>query len=417
MVRLLILSIALFLLVGCTSNMEHVRLAFQAGDYHTVSVKIIDELNRSPVSNDVLEFLNEYGEIFILKGYKKGQFLLTKQQYIECMDLTSAYMFVLESFDQKGYFPELVPLHLDFAMDLFKQAKSEFITFKYELASRDFNQKRYRSSYFHLLDLHAHTRGYKESLVLEERAFANAQRHVSISPFIKLADPISIFLNKSLSQVFGGHFHDNIELNGIPLIIDGIDITAKFNQTMMELLQQKKSQFLTITFDTIREDISGSTYYVEGILDAEVDDFSNQPIEETRSDVLLFRYSTSEPWQEFPFDYTVQKVQYGLNLIVKADIYMTHNDEKVSSLYFNKRFDDSFLIRGEPITFPSGSPIVQFPSNYLQYPQTIRKMNAAYVIDQTILNAAGELVSKIIETIDNDLDPYSLDHSEARSML
>ena len=407
-----ILSIlVIFLLIGCTSNIERIRLAYQAGDYETVSELLTQELAQSPIPNETLEFLQSYGDPLIKKGFRKAQRFYQKNQYLECMDFLSAYIFVLESFDQKEYFPDIVPAYLDQSIELFNEAKKQFVSIQYKLGVRAFNSNRYRLSYSHFNELHQYIDSFKDSVKLETASFKLAQRHVSISPFIKLADPIELLVNKTISQFIGGHVFENFQLNGVPLIIDNVDIKAQFNQEIMSLMEQKKSDFLTVTYDSIAEEIPNSDYYVEGIIDATSRDFSGLSTESTQSDTLLYRYNTTEEWQEFPFHYSIKQYQTSILISVKADIYLSKTDDKVGSIYFDKSFEDIVRLRGDIHSLPIGTPMIQLPSKYLQLPEKVPEFNSRYVIEQAIMYAANEFSNRLLTLIDKDRDPLSLKNS------
>jgi len=384
---------------------------FERGEYLEAAKAAVDGLRDPNLKPQILAFMENKGPLVIEKALYQGEILMKRKARRDAIYYHQALIPVLEEM-----------ILLDVPLLSLKEAAtraeknlgiaiSQYMTYHYTSGEKAYSQKKYRESirYFNnVLDYDAYD---KETMTYIKEATQKARRILSISPFFKPADPMTQILTETIS----GLYTNAPPPEGIfetTLIIDGLDLPAKFNAFLLESFNHKKTTFLTVSLDYEDHPIKHTNYYLEGTIDAKVQDNGPSPYN-VKTHTSLLRYMRKEKgkevWQDTYFTYNVYTIEQSVTILIDAQLHLTINNEQISALNFEKTASTETEFRGSAQGLPSNAERILYPPAFLDFPDRPFRINKSLLVNQALKKAAEHLGEKILETIDRDLDPAMLD--------
>jgi len=200
----------------------------------------------------------------------------------------------------------------------------------------------------------------------------------------------------------------------IPFRIQGIDVTQNFGKTLLSSLDKRKSSFLFVSEARFDDSIEHTHYYLEGFIDITVDDRTSFATKTIAKELLRYSYlrESRTLWRTQMFEYEVYHGYYQVNVVLKASLYLTANDEKIAEIPINENVKESVVYRGSVYNLPREAINIHFPPSYMDIPPDIRKFDRDRIIHKAIKKAASTLSWQVIDVIDKDNDPFSLNRLE-----
>jgi hypothetical protein len=406
---ILFFGICLFL-VGCSNPVKDMEDSFHRGQYLKAAQSAINGMREISLRPQVEAFMLDYGDLVIEKSLLQGELLMKREKDEDSILYFQALLKVFGEMKLLSFPVVSLEQGLVKAGQLLDDSIEQYTKVHYRLGKETYKRNLYRKSLDHFTAVRKYHSGYESTDLFFKKARDRAQRQLSITPFYKSANTVTEIIADTITSMLTGSNGDKGRAIRIPLRVAGVDVPNSFTRRLMERVRAKKSAFLTVSVDDIAEPIENTHYYLEGKIDAQVENTSSGVFDSRVKDSLRYSYRDKGNilWETAYFEYDLFKSYYQVIVTVEASLYLTENDKKVADIPFDKYVKEETVFRGEARTLPNNAIELHYPMSYLQLQKSANTLNKTEIVERAIFNAAEYLGEQVLKIIDKDLDPYEV---------
>lgn len=403
-----VLSLGMLLFAaGCSDEFEKMEAQYNKGNYLVAIEQGARAVQNPKLRPKVEEFLNTNGEDIYRRLFLKSSLLEKRFDTDDGIKFLLALRRVTEALVEKEISTIPAQVYLDDIENRLYTATEEFVWYHYKLGVKNFEEKRFRTASDHFEKVTKYSPDFENVIHLKSEADQASKRRISITPFFREADPITESVTRTLSAVLYGARQDGYI--DIPVVIDGIDVTERFNRALLDGLNTNKSEYLTFSQEFEYEPIKGTQYYIEGRINAYIrEDGDLRDVEYKIGEVSYAQYDGKEKvWSDRDVTYELYTEYYRIEVNAKASIFFTSDDTKVTDLTVTEVAEEKRQYRSDPYNLPTSVVDVIYQDEIARYSMNRSDFNRQRVIFQAAEIAANELSKKILNVLDQEDDPYS----------
>ena len=410
MKRLLQLFIPLLLLLflpACADDFEKLNTYYNSGDYILAGQAAVKGFKTKSHQKKIQSFLNKHGHKYVTRSLKKGVRLAktpsSEHGIIYLKDLVQIFY----AFQDMAITIPNLDAGIEKANLTLEALRRQYVEIHYDLGLNALEKHRYRESIEHFENVERYHPSYKETEEKTHDATVAAQRKFKILPFFTPASPLSDLFSSGVQNVFSSRsrIDDRVKT---AYIIEGVNVPQRFEYAFYKELSREKSEYVTLleASETERK----ADYLIEAAIDVEVTDLQRFPHRELRSSTATYTVEENGTIQSRSthIDYEILKTSYEIAIAVALSIRFTDSNIEAKHYKIEKTAFREQRYRTEPLSLPANAIQIFYPTDFQRFPDQPEHINTREVLTEAIEITVEDLVEKVLQDMDKDLDPLSI---------